>query len=96
MPRTTATFSISVPPKMARELDRLRKTEHRTRSELFREALRQYMRAATVRDARARAERLSEVEPSDDEITAIEAGRRDFATGRSEAMQRVVARRRRR
>jgi CopG family transcriptional regulator/antitoxin EndoAI len=96
MPRTTATFSISVPPKMARELDRLRKTEHRTRSELFREALRQYMRTATVRDARARAERLSEVEPADDEITAIEAGRRDFASGRSETMQRVVARRRRR
>ena len=43
MTRTTATFSVSLPPEMAAELELVRKGEHRTRSELIREALRQYM-----------------------------------------------------
>jgi metal-responsive CopG/Arc/MetJ family transcriptional regulator len=34
---------------MAEELERVRKQEHRTRSELIREALRQYFRALNVR-----------------------------------------------
>ncbi len=45
MTRTTVTFSISVPPEMAAELEELRKKEHRTRSELLREALRRYISA---------------------------------------------------
>ena len=46
MARTTVTFSISLPPEMATELEAIRKKEHRTRSELLREALRRYVSAA--------------------------------------------------
>ena len=47
MSRTTATFSVSLPPEMAAELEQVRTEEHRTRSELVREALRQYIGART-------------------------------------------------
>ena len=46
MSRTTVTFTISIPPEMAAELEDVRKKEHRTRSELLREALRRYVAAA--------------------------------------------------
>ena len=36
------TMTISLPPEMVREVDKVRKHEHRTRSELVREALRTY------------------------------------------------------
>ena len=42
MARITVTFSISLPPEMAVELEEIMKEEHRTRSELVREALRRY------------------------------------------------------
>lgn len=45
MARVTVTFSISLPPEMAEELEKIRKKEHRTRSELLREALRRYISA---------------------------------------------------
>lgn len=41
--RTTDTFTISLPPAMLQQLERVRKEENRTRSELMREALRQYI-----------------------------------------------------
>ena len=44
--RTTKTLTISLPPAMATELDRVRANEHRTRSELVREALRHYIATA--------------------------------------------------
>lgn len=50
MARTTVTFTISIPPEMAAELEAIRKKEHRTRSELIREALRRYIRAAPELD----------------------------------------------
>lgn len=40
--RTTDTMTISLPPAMAQQMDKVRKQEHRTRSELLREAWRQY------------------------------------------------------
>lgn len=43
------TVTISLPPAVAREVDRLARSERRTRSELLREAFRQYA---------ARADRL--------------------------------------
>ena len=46
MARTTVTYTISLPPEMAAELEEIRKKEHRTRSELLREALRRYVSAA--------------------------------------------------
>src|ERR1035438_5795919 len=40
--RTTDTMTISLPPGMAKQLARVQKEEHRTRSELLREAWRHY------------------------------------------------------
>jgi len=42
MPRTTTTFTISLPPEMAEKVQEYMEKEERTRSELFREALRRY------------------------------------------------------
>ena len=50
--RTTKTFTVSLPPEMAAELQAVMKEEYRTRSELIREALRWYfadrIRQATI------------------------------------------------
>lgn len=43
--RTRATMTISLPRQMIHEVERVRKSEHRTRSELIREALRAYFNA---------------------------------------------------
>ena len=40
---TPRTFTISLPPKLARQVDKRATAEGRTRSELFREAVRQYI-----------------------------------------------------
>ncbi len=42
MARTTTTFTISLPPEMAEKVQEFMDKEDRTRSELFREALRRY------------------------------------------------------
>lgn len=52
MPRVTAILSISLPPEMAREVEACCRSEHRTRSELIREALRAYLREAELRAPR--------------------------------------------
>ncbi|MGH2651843.1 MAG: CopG family ribbon-helix-helix protein [Actinomycetota bacterium] len=41
--RPTRTVTISLPPELARRVDRVARAEGRSRSELFREALRQYL-----------------------------------------------------
>ena len=41
--RQTTTWTISLPPQMGREAEQLARKEHRTKSELVREALRDYM-----------------------------------------------------
>jgi len=43
MPRTTVVWNISLPPDMAKEAEAIAKKEARTKSELVREALRQYL-----------------------------------------------------
>ena len=78
MPRTSATVTVSLPPDMVAELDRVQKIEHRTRSELVREALRHYIRMASDRAVKERIAALPEVEPDADEVAAIQAGRREF------------------
>ena len=78
MSRSTATISVSLPPEMAVELDRVRTVEHRTRSELVHEALRRYIRAASVRGVRERAATIPEVKPTANEIEAIVEGRKQF------------------
>lgn len=46
--RESTTFTISLPPAMAKEIQRAMKAEHRTRSELVREALRIYLSARLI------------------------------------------------
>jgi predicted transcriptional regulator len=70
MARTTSTLTISLPPAMLEELERVRKQEHRTRSELMREALRNYF-SGRIRDA----------EPTKAELLAIRRGRAAIARG---------------
>ncbi len=41
--RPSHTFTVSLPPELAEQVDRLAAAEHRTRSELFREAFRRYL-----------------------------------------------------
>jgi Arc/MetJ-type ribon-helix-helix transcriptional regulator len=64
---------------MVADLERVRKREHRTRSELVREALRQYMARTQVR---AEMSLLREDEPAADELKAIGEGRREFREGK--------------
>jgi Ribbon-helix-helix protein, copG family len=67
---------------MASELERVRRKEHRTRSELVREALRHYIRVADARSVRERIGTLREEEPAPEEIAAIEQGGKEFREGR--------------
>jgi predicted transcriptional regulator len=46
--RETTTFTVSLPPAMAKEIERAMRAEHRTRSELVREALRVYLSARPI------------------------------------------------
>ena len=64
--RTTKTVTISLPPQMVEALDRLRGQEHRTRSELLREALRHYM----INAERMRAIPVADPEPGEAEAMA--------------------------
>ncbi|MDX6768177.1 MAG: ribbon-helix-helix protein, CopG family [Elusimicrobiota bacterium] len=43
MPRTTAQWTVSLPPALSQEAEKLARKESRTRSELIREALRNYI-----------------------------------------------------
>jgi len=47
--RTTKILSLSLPPKLLREAERAAKEEGRTKSELFREAVRRYLLEEKVR-----------------------------------------------
>lgn len=67
---------------MASEVERLRRKEHRTRSELVREALRHYIRVAGARSVRERIAVLREEEPAAEEIAAIKHGSKEFRQGR--------------
>ena len=70
MSRTTSTLTISLPPAMLEELERVRRQEHRTRSELMREALRSYF-----------STRIPEAVPTTTELRAIRRGRVAIACG---------------
>jgi Arc/MetJ-type ribon-helix-helix transcriptional regulator len=90
MSRASTTFSISLPPQMVEQIERARKSEHRTRSEFVREALRQYIgRASELRRLRERIAQLAEEEPTAEEMEAIEEGRRAFREGRFVTIDKV-------
>lgn len=50
--RTTKILSLSLPPELLREAERVAKKEGRTKSELFREALRRYIQERRWADLR--------------------------------------------
>ena len=75
--RTHQTMTVSLPPAMIREVERVRKSEHRTRSELVREALRMYFNPQLA----ARIARLPVYTPTAAERRAIENGRAEIARG---------------
>ena len=68
--RTTDTMTISLPPAMARQMQQVQKEEHRTRSELLREAWRHYFEG-----------RYGLAAPTKSELTAIRKGRAAFKRG---------------
>ncbi len=49
--RTTKVYSITMPPDLAKQAERLAKKENRTMSELMREALRRYQKPQVSFDA---------------------------------------------
>jgi predicted transcriptional regulator len=72
-------MTISLPPAMARQLEKVRKQEHRTRSELMREALRHYFDS-----------RLPEVTPTRAEMAAIRRGRAAFRGGEYVSLDQLL------
>jgi Arc/MetJ-type ribon-helix-helix transcriptional regulator len=72
--RTTHTMTVSLPPAMIKELEKVRRSESRTRSELVREALRRYFES-----------RYRVLEPSASELVAINQGRAAFTRGDSQS-----------
>lgn len=77
--RTTKTLSVTLPPEMLTRAEKLAKKEHRTMSELVREALRQYERKSWWDEmnayGRAKAEELGLTEA--DIIPAIKQIRKE-------------------
>ena len=72
--RTTKTVTISLPPTMVEELDRVRRREHRTRSELLREALRRYMATTS-----GQVIPIEDAQPA--EIESMRAADREYREG---------------
>jgi metal-responsive CopG/Arc/MetJ family transcriptional regulator len=67
--RTSETLTISLPPAMAKQMEKVQKEEHRTRSELLREAWRQYFES-----------RYGSYTPSKVELAGIRKGRAENQT----------------
>ena len=68
--RTRRTFTISLPEAMAEQVEKARKAEHRTRSELVREALHAYLN-----------KRVQVVAASKAELASIRRGRAEIEQG---------------
>ena len=82
--RTTQTLSITLPPEMLARAAEMAKREHRTMSELVREALRQYERqnwwAEMNAFGQAKAAKTGKTEA--DVVPAVQAVRRERARRR--------------
>ena len=85
--RNTKTVTISLPPQLVAELDRVREREHLTRSEILREALRRYIAVAE----RDRMIPVADALP--EEIEAMHRADEEYARGecvRLEDLQREL------
>ena len=69
--RRRQNFTISLPPEMAEQVEKAMRAEHRTRSELVREALRTYISI----------QKLPEETPTSAELRAIRRGRAAYERG---------------
>lgn len=76
--RTTDTLTISLPPAMVKQMERVQKQEHRTRSELLREAWRHYFES-----------RYAVYTPNKTELAAIRRGRAAFERGEYVTLQQL-------
>ncbi len=77
--KTRQTMTISLPPAMVKEVERVCKAEHRTRSELVREALRTYM-----------GDRFPVVAASPAELRAIRRGRMALRRGEYVTLDQIL------
>lgn len=87
--RPSQTFTISLPLDLAEEVDRLAQQEHRSRSELFREAFRRYV------NSQRRWERILDLGP-EVAATAGLKGEAAIDAAVDEAVAQVRQQRRRR
>jgi predicted transcriptional regulator len=76
--RTTDTLTISLPSAMAKQMERVQKEENRTRSELLREAWRQYFES-----------RYGTYTPTKTELAAIRKGRAAIKRGEFVTLQQA-------
>jgi metal-responsive CopG/Arc/MetJ family transcriptional regulator len=72
---TAKTFSITLPPQLVEELDRVRRREHRTRSEVLRDALRRYIAVA------ARTHTVPVEDALPEEIEAMRRAEEEYQRG---------------
>jgi Arc/MetJ-type ribon-helix-helix transcriptional regulator len=77
--RTTRVLTVSLPPGMVEEIEKVRQTEHRTRSDLVREALRAYIDS-----------RYPMAVPTRAEFAALRKGRAQIRAGRSVTLDRLL------
>jgi predicted transcriptional regulator len=77
--RTTDTLTISLPPAMAKQMAKVQKEEHRTRSELLREAWRHYFDA-----------RYGTYTPTKAELSAIRKGRAEIKRGQYVSLEQFL------
>jgi len=77
--RTTDTLTISLPPAMVKQMERVQKEEHRTRSELLREAWRQYFES-----------RHGTYTPTKAELAAIRKGRAEIRRGEFATLEQLL------
>lgn len=78
--RTREAMTISLPPEMLKEVERVRKLEHRTRSGLMCEALRAYFSGR----------RFQEVLAAPEEIRAIRRGRAEIRAGKYVTLDQLL------
>ena len=67
--RTTRVYSITMPPEMAKQAERLARKENRTMSELMREALRRYQQPSVILNLR---EFISQIAPTPPALRAMQ------------------------
>ena len=77
--KNAETLTISLPPAMAKQMERVQKEENRTRSELLREAWRQYFES-----------RYPVVQPTKAELAAIRKGRAEIRRGEFVTLQQLL------